>query len=62
MVDDEVDIVLRDNMAAQDRAEDDQGSSNSEHVVQQREKALEVIYTSRKMKVIVEKGIQTKMF
>ena len=34
MVDDEVEIVLRDNMAAQDRAKDDEGSSNSEPVVQ----------------------------
>ena len=38
MVDDEVEIVLRDNMAAQDRAKDDEGSSNSESVVQQKEK------------------------
>ena len=47
IVDDEVEIVLRDNMAAQDRDEDDEGSSNSEPIVEQREKALEVLYTSR---------------
>ena len=57
MVDDEVDIVLRDNMEAQDQAEDDEGSSNSEPVVQQREKDLEVLYTSKQMKVAVEEGI-----
>ena len=33
MVDDEVEIVLRDNMTAQDRAKDDEGISNSEPVV-----------------------------
>ena len=55
-------IFLRDNMEAQDWAEDDGGSSSSEPVVQQREKALDVLYTSRKMKVVVEKGIQTNMF
>ena len=62
IVDDEVEIVLRDNMAAQDWAKYDGGSSSSELVVQHREKALEVLYTSRQMKVAVEKGIQTKMF
>ena len=49
-------------MAAQDRAEDDGGSSNNEPIVRQREKSLEVRYTSEQMNVAVEKGIQTKMF
>ena len=62
IVDDELEIVLRDNMTAQDWAEDDGGSSSSEPIVQQREKALEFLYTSRQMKVAVEKRIQTKMF
>ena len=49
-------------MAAQYRAEDDEGSINSEPVVQHREKYFEVRYTSRKMNVAVENGIQTKKF
>ena len=43
----EEEVVLRDNMAAQDWAEDDGGISNSEPVAQQRDKALEVLYTSK---------------
>ena len=49
-------------MEIQNRDEYYEGSSRSEPIVQQREKALEVLYTSRKMKDAVEKGIQTKMF
>ena len=49
-------------MTVQAGDEDDDGSRNSEPIVQQREKALEVHYTSRKMNVAVEKEIQTKMF
>ena len=56
----EEEVVLRDNMAAQDWAEDDEGSRSSEPVVQQREKALEVLYNSRQITVVVEKGIETK--
>ena len=55
-------VVLRDNMEAQDRVENDKGSSNSETIVQQGEKSLEVHYTSDQMNVAMEKGIQTKMF
>ena len=62
MVDDEEEIVLRDNIANKYRAKDDEGSSSNEPVVQQREKALEVRYTSRKINVAVEKGIHTKMY
>ena len=58
----EEEVVLRDNMATQDWAEDDEGSRNSESVVHQREKALEALYTSRQMKVTVEKGIHTEKF
>ena len=58
----EEEVVLRSSMAAQDWVEDDGGSSSSEPVVQQKEKALELLYTSKQMKVAVEKGIQTKMF
>ena len=60
MVNDEVQIVLRDNMEAQDQVEDDEGSRSSEPLVQQREKALEVLYNSRQITVVVEKGIETK--
>ena len=49
-------------MTAHDRAEDDEGSSNSECVLHQREKTLEVLYTSKKMQFAMEKDIQTKMF
>ena len=48
-------------MEIQNRVEDIE-RNDSELVVQQREKSLEVLYTSRQMKVAVEKGIHTKMF
>ena len=57
----EKEIVLRNSMAVQNRAEDDEGS-NSESVVQQRKEPLEVFYTSGRMKVAEEKGIQTEVF
>ena len=58
----EEEIVLRDNMVAQDWAEDVERCGNDIIVLQQWRKDLEVLYTSEQMKVTVEKGIQTKMF
>ena len=62
MVDDEVEIVLRDNMVAQDWVGDVEESSNNELVVQQWRKDLEFLYNSEQVEVVEEKGIQTKMF
>lgn len=42
--------------------EDDEESNNSKIVIQQKGKVLEVLYTSRQMKVEMEKGIQTEVF
>ena len=58
----EEEIVLRDNMEAQYWAEDVERCSNDIIVLQQWRNALEVLYTSEQMKVVEEKGIQTKMF
>ena len=58
----EEEVVLRDNVIVQNRAEEDEEISNSEFVVQKRRKALEVFYTSRQMKVEMEKDIQTEVF
>ena len=55
----EGEVVLMDNMVAQDWAGDDEGSSSIEPIVQQMEKDLEVHYTFEKMNVAVENGIQT---
>ena len=44
-------------MAAQYWADDDEGSSSSKPILQQREKALEVLYTFEKVEVAKEKGI-----
>jgi hypothetical protein len=42
--------------------EDDEESNNSKLVIQQKGKVLEVFYTSRQMRVEMEKGIQTELF
>jgi hypothetical protein len=42
--------------------EDDEESNNSKFVIQQKEKVLEVLITSRQMKVEMEKGIQARVF
>jgi hypothetical protein len=42
--------------------EDDEESNNSKFVIQQKGKVLEVLYTSRQMKVEMEKGIQARVF
>ena len=53
----EEEIVLRDNMAAQDWAEDIERCGNEIIVLQQWRKDLEVLYTFEQMKVTVEEGI-----
>ena len=58
----EEEIVLRDNMAAQDWVEDVERCGNDIIVLQQRRKALEVFYTSKQVAIIEEKSIQTNMF
>jgi hypothetical protein len=40
----------------------DEASNNSKFVIQQKEKVLEVLITSRQMKVEMEKGIQARVF
>jgi hypothetical protein len=42
--------------------ENNEESNNSKFVIQQKEKVLEVLITSRQMKVEMEKGIQTELF
>ena len=42
--------------------EDDEESNNSKFFIQQKGKVLEVLYTSRQMKVEMEKGIQARVF
>jgi hypothetical protein len=42
--------------------EDDEESNNSKFVIQQKGKVLEVLYTSRQMKVEMEKSIQARVF
>ena len=49
-------------MVAQDWVEDVERCDNEILVLQQWRKDLEVLYTSEKMKAIVEEGIQTKKF
>ena len=69
----EEEIVLRDNMSAQDWAEDIEGSGNESVVLQQWEKPLEVLNTyeqecvatedSKNVHILMtEEGIQTQVF